>query len=244
MENPLSEKELRLMDAYWHAANYLSVGQIYLYDNPLLKEPLKKEHVKPRLLGLPGVAQVVPIGGSPRQLQVIADARALRAHDVTLEEIAEAIRASNVAGSGGVLAVGPEGPTITVPGLVRGPEDLESTLVRADPERPVRISDVAQVMPPAPRSWRPSTRPRSISSSDASMSSFSANGSPTCTDGRLAASASLNVALARTDAPPMPSRPVVDPNSTTRLPGPGAAARVRCRSSSRPMAMTLTSGLP
>ena len=39
------------MDAYWRAANYLSVGQIYLYDNPLLTEPLKLEHVKPRLLG-------------------------------------------------------------------------------------------------------------------------------------------------------------------------------------------------
>ena len=39
------------INAYWHAANYLSVGQIYLYDNPLLQEPLKLEHVKPRLLG-------------------------------------------------------------------------------------------------------------------------------------------------------------------------------------------------
>src|SRR6188474_3496704 len=51
MGNALSEKELKLIDAYWRAANYLSVGQIYLYDNPLLKKPLKKEHVKPRLLG-------------------------------------------------------------------------------------------------------------------------------------------------------------------------------------------------
>ncbi len=51
MEGPLSEKELKLIDAYWHAANYLSVGQIYLYDNPLLKEPLTLEHIKPRLLG-------------------------------------------------------------------------------------------------------------------------------------------------------------------------------------------------
>ena len=51
MGNPLSDKELKLMDAYWRAANYLSVGQIYLYDNPLLKKPLKKEHIKPRLLG-------------------------------------------------------------------------------------------------------------------------------------------------------------------------------------------------
>jgi xylulose-5-phosphate/fructose-6-phosphate phosphoketolase len=48
---PLAPEELRKIDAYWRAANYLSVGQIYLYDNPLLKEPLKLEHVKPRLLG-------------------------------------------------------------------------------------------------------------------------------------------------------------------------------------------------
>jgi xylulose-5-phosphate/fructose-6-phosphate phosphoketolase len=48
---PLSSDELRQIDAYWRAANYLSVGQIYLFDNPLLTEPLKIEHVKPRLLG-------------------------------------------------------------------------------------------------------------------------------------------------------------------------------------------------
>jgi len=48
---PLSDSELHKMNAYWRAANYLSVGQIYLLDNPLLKEPLKIEHVKPRLLG-------------------------------------------------------------------------------------------------------------------------------------------------------------------------------------------------
>jgi xylulose-5-phosphate/fructose-6-phosphate phosphoketolase len=48
---PLSDDEVQQMTAYWHAANYLSVGQIYLYDNPLLREPLRPEHVKPRLLG-------------------------------------------------------------------------------------------------------------------------------------------------------------------------------------------------
>ncbi|HKS56492.1 MAG TPA: phosphoketolase family protein [Steroidobacteraceae bacterium] len=48
---PLSDAELATIDAYWRAANYLSVGQIYLLDNPLLKEPLTPEHVKPRLLG-------------------------------------------------------------------------------------------------------------------------------------------------------------------------------------------------
>ena len=51
VRGPLNAEQLRKMDAWWRAANYLSVGQIYLYDNPLLKEPLKKEHVKPRLLG-------------------------------------------------------------------------------------------------------------------------------------------------------------------------------------------------
>jgi xylulose-5-phosphate/fructose-6-phosphate phosphoketolase len=48
---PLSAEELRKMHAYWRAANYLSVGQIYLYENPLLREPLTIEHIKPRLLG-------------------------------------------------------------------------------------------------------------------------------------------------------------------------------------------------
>ena len=48
---PLSDSELGKMNAYWRATNYLSVGQIYLFDNPLLQEPLSIEHVKPRLLG-------------------------------------------------------------------------------------------------------------------------------------------------------------------------------------------------
>jgi xylulose-5-phosphate/fructose-6-phosphate phosphoketolase len=50
-KGPLSTEELRKMNAYWRAANYLSVGQIYLLDNPLLQEPLTLAHVKPRLLG-------------------------------------------------------------------------------------------------------------------------------------------------------------------------------------------------
>src|SRR5690349_15024403 len=49
--SPLSETELHRLDGYWRAANYLSVGQIYLMGNPLLREPLAPEQVKPRLLG-------------------------------------------------------------------------------------------------------------------------------------------------------------------------------------------------
>ena len=51
MANTLGDRLLAQIDAYWRASNYLSVGQIYLLDNPLLREPLKREHIKPRLLG-------------------------------------------------------------------------------------------------------------------------------------------------------------------------------------------------
>lgn len=51
MNTPLSPELFQRMNAYWRAANYLSVGQIYLYDNPLLKTPLSLDHIKPRLLG-------------------------------------------------------------------------------------------------------------------------------------------------------------------------------------------------
>ncbi len=51
MNSTLSKDQLQAMNAYWRAANYLSVGQIYLHDNPLLREPLSLKHIKPRLLG-------------------------------------------------------------------------------------------------------------------------------------------------------------------------------------------------
>src|SRR5690242_21928292 len=51
MPHTLAAEELALLDAWWRAANYLTVGQIYLQANPLLREPLRVEHIKPRLLG-------------------------------------------------------------------------------------------------------------------------------------------------------------------------------------------------
>ncbi|MGH7057747.1 MAG: phosphoketolase, partial [Acetobacteraceae bacterium] len=50
-EGPLSADALNRMNEWWNAANYLSVGQVYLLDNPLLRTPLRREHIKPRLLG-------------------------------------------------------------------------------------------------------------------------------------------------------------------------------------------------
>src|SRR5499426_1126882 len=73
----LSPEELRRMNAYWRAANYLSVGQIYLYANPLLREPLQLQHVKPRLLG--------HWGTTPGLNFIYAHLnRAIRAHDLDM----------------------------------------------------------------------------------------------------------------------------------------------------------------
>src|SRR3954462_6875461 len=76
-ETTLSAAELDLLDAYWRAANYLSVGQIYLLDNPLLREPLRAEHVKPRLLGHWGTTPGLNF------LYVHLN-RAIRAHDLNV----------------------------------------------------------------------------------------------------------------------------------------------------------------
>src|SRR5439155_10642517 len=73
----LSPKDLELVDAYWRAANYLTVGQIYLTGNPLLREPLRKEHIKPRLLG--------HWGTSPGQTLVYTHLnRLIRRHDANV----------------------------------------------------------------------------------------------------------------------------------------------------------------
>jgi len=74
---PLSPSELDRIDAWWRAANYLSVGQIYLMANPLLTEPLRPEHVKPRLLG--------HWGTTPGQNLIYAHLnRVIRNHDLNM----------------------------------------------------------------------------------------------------------------------------------------------------------------
>ena len=88
------------------------------------------------------------------------------------------------------------------------------------PTRPCWPSPTtADVSPAAPRSCSETSSPRSSSSRQHSSSFFSANGSPICTDGRLASSPSPSSALASTDAPPIPSRPVSAPSSTTHVAG-------------------------
>ncbi|MBI4881107.1 MAG: efflux RND transporter permease subunit [Planctomycetes bacterium] len=101
--------------------------------------------VKPRLMSIPGVAQVVTAGGAPRELQAIVDADKLRAHDVTLAEVADAVRAANLNVAGGFLNAGHKAPAITVTGFIASRDELAQAVVRPDPIRPVRVSDVARV---------------------------------------------------------------------------------------------------
>ena len=102
--------------------------------------------VKPRILSLSGVAQVVTIGGQPTELQVIVDADRLRAHDVTLGEVAAAVRGANVNVSGGTLRIGTKGPAVGVSGMLDDPAQLASAVVRREEHRPILISDVADVV--------------------------------------------------------------------------------------------------
>lgn len=106
---------------------------------------LVDQNIKPRLMSISGVAQIVSIGGAPRQMQVTVDADKLRTFDVTMAEVAEAIRNGNLNASGGFMNVGAKGPVITVTGRIELEAQMADAVVKADPERPVRVKDVARV---------------------------------------------------------------------------------------------------
>ncbi len=101
--------------------------------------------LRPRLLSLPGVAQVVAIGGAPSELQVVVDAERMQACDVTLPQIAAAVEQANLDVTGGLVPAGPRALAVRVPGRLRTPEELASAVVRADTAPPVRLQDVADV---------------------------------------------------------------------------------------------------
>jgi len=120
------------------------VGATQATDRDMLRA-LADTIVKPRLLSVPGVAQVVVIGGAPRQMQILADSRALQQHGVSLQELAQAVKSANHAGSGGILPYAGEGPDVSVPGFVADPAQLREAFIKPGPMRPVRVADVAEV---------------------------------------------------------------------------------------------------
>ncbi len=83
---PTSHDRLKQLDRYWRAANYLTIGQIYLQDNPLLREPLRAEHIKPRLLGhwgtSPGLSFIY--AHPPARAEPEGSRRQCRGSDVSL----------------------------------------------------------------------------------------------------------------------------------------------------------------
>jgi hypothetical protein len=105
------------------------------------------------------------------------------------------------------------------------------------------ISVEEETSPAAPMSWIPTMWPERISSSDASSSSFSVNGSPTCTIGRFASLSSVSSAEAKV-APWMPSRPVFEPTAMIGLPTPSATPVISSSRFISPIAIALTSGFP
>lgn len=102
-------------------------------------------NIKYRLLAIQGVAQIVTIGGAPRQLQIIVDLDKLRLLDVSLEEIQTAVQKTNLNSSGGFLSMGAKSPIITVMGLAMNEEAIKDAVVKLSPTRPIRLRDVASI---------------------------------------------------------------------------------------------------
>jgi CzcA family heavy metal efflux pump len=101
--------------------------------------------IKPRLMSIAGVAQVITTGGAPRQLQILVDADKLRIFNVTMSEVAEAVKNANMNASGGFINVASKGPVITVTGRVIEESQISKAVVKADGVRPIRVDDVAKV---------------------------------------------------------------------------------------------------
>ena len=108
--------------------------------------------VRKRLLGLPGVSQVIPLGGGVTQWQVVVDPAKLAAFDVTLQGVADALRSSNANTSGGFYVRGAQESLIRGVGRITRIEDLERTVVGMNAGVPVLVGDVAEVLlAPAPK---------------------------------------------------------------------------------------------
>jgi CzcA family heavy metal efflux pump len=114
-------------------------------DDPLALRTMADTVVRRRLLAVPGVAQVTPIGGAERQFQVIARPGALRANDVSLNELLSSVRAASQNTSAGIYTEGAQEYVLEAVGRVRRAEDIGETVVALRGERSVLVKDVAEV---------------------------------------------------------------------------------------------------
>lgn len=114
-------------------------------DDPLTLRTVADTTVRRRLLAIPGVSQVTPIGGSERQFQVIAHPDALRANDVTLTELLTAVRGASQNTSAGVYTEGAQEYVLEAVGRARTPEEIGETVVALRGNRAVLVRNVANV---------------------------------------------------------------------------------------------------
>jgi CzcA family heavy metal efflux pump len=114
-------------------------------DDPLTLRTIADTTVRRRLLAVPGVSQVTPIGGAERQFQVIAHPDALRANNVTLTELLDAARGASQNTSAGVYTEGSQEYVLEAIGRVRTPEEIGETVVAMRGDRSILVRDVADV---------------------------------------------------------------------------------------------------
>src|SRR3954468_8170552 len=114
-------------------------------DDPLTLRTIADTTVRRRLLAVPGVSQVTPIGGSERQFQVIAHPDALRANDITLTELLTAVRGASLNTSAGVYTEGAQEYVLEAVGRARSPEEIGETVVALRGGRSVLVRNVAEV---------------------------------------------------------------------------------------------------
>ncbi|MGE3844411.1 MAG: efflux RND transporter permease subunit, partial [Vicinamibacterales bacterium] len=114
-------------------------------DDPLALRTVADTVVRRRLLGVPGVSQVTPIGGAERQFQVLAHPDQLRAHDVSLDELLDAVRGASQNTSAGIYMEGPQEYLLQTIGRARTPQEIGDTVVVMRGDRSVLVRDVADV---------------------------------------------------------------------------------------------------
>jgi CzcA family heavy metal efflux pump len=114
-------------------------------DDPLALRTVADTVVRRRLLAVPGVSQVTPIGGAERQFQVIAHPQQLRANNITLTELLDAVRGASQNTSAGIFTEGPQEYVLQAVGRVRRAEDIGESVIALRGDRSVLVRDVADV---------------------------------------------------------------------------------------------------
>src|SRR5215217_8755808 len=114
-------------------------------DDPLALRTVADTVVRRRLLAVPGVSQITPIGGAERQFQVVAHPDSLRANGVSLTELLDAVRGASQNTSAGIYTEGPQEYVLQAVGRVRTPDEIGESVVAMRGGRPVLIRDLADV---------------------------------------------------------------------------------------------------